>query len=52
LNLAVFDVDSLAQAVMKAVRDGDAAALEGYWTRWCRTCGATTSQRLNDRQHA
>jgi 2-polyprenyl-6-methoxyphenol hydroxylase-like FAD-dependent oxidoreductase len=35
LNLALFDVDTLAQAVMKAVRDGDAAALEGYWTRWC-----------------
>ena len=52
LNLAMFDVDTLAQAVMRAVRDGDAAALEGYWTRWCRTCGAITSQRLNDRQHA
>jgi hypothetical protein len=24
LNLALFDVDTLAQAVMRAVRDGDA----------------------------
>jgi 2-polyprenyl-6-methoxyphenol hydroxylase-like FAD-dependent oxidoreductase len=31
LNLALFDVDTLAQAVMRAVRD--AAALEGYWIR-------------------
>jgi hypothetical protein len=29
LNLALFDVDTLAQAVMRAVRDGDAAALAG-----------------------
>jgi len=28
------DVDTLAQRVMRAVRAGDAAALEGYWTRW------------------
>jgi hypothetical protein len=51
LNLALFDVDTLAQAVMSAVRDGDAAALERYWTR-SRTFGGITSQRLNDRQHA
>jgi hypothetical protein len=35
LNLALFDVDTLAQGVMKAVRDGDAAAPEGG-----ATCGA------------
>jgi len=40
LNLALFDVDTLAQAVMRAVRDGDAASLAGYSTRRCRTCGA------------
>ena len=43
LNLAPFDVDTLAQAVMRAVRDGDAAALQGYSTRRCRTCGAIRS---------
>jgi 2-polyprenyl-6-methoxyphenol hydroxylase-like FAD-dependent oxidoreductase len=50
LNLALFDVDTLAQALMRAVRDDDAAALEGCWTRRRRTCGAITSQYLNDRQ--
>jgi p-hydroxybenzoate 3-monooxygenase len=34
LNVALFDVDTLAQAVMRAVRDGDAAALAGYSTWW------------------
>jgi 2-polyprenyl-6-methoxyphenol hydroxylase-like FAD-dependent oxidoreductase len=43
LNVALFDVDTLAQAVMRAVRDGDAAALEGYWTRRRRTCGTIRS---------
>jgi hypothetical protein len=50
LNLALFDVDTPAQ--VSAVRDGDAAALESYWTRCCRTCGAFRSERLNDRQRA
>jgi p-hydroxybenzoate 3-monooxygenase len=30
LNLALFDVDTLAQAVVSALRDRDAAALAGY----------------------
>ena len=34
MNLALFDVDALAQAVMRAVRDGDAAARDGYRTWW------------------
>jgi len=42
LNLALFDVDTVAQAVMTAVRDGD-AALAGYSTRRCRTYGAIRS---------
>jgi hypothetical protein len=32
LNLALFDVDTLAQVVMRGVHDADAAAPEGYWT--------------------
>lgn len=43
LERCLFDVDTLAQAVMRAVRDGDAAALEGYWTRRRRTCGTIRS---------
>jgi p-hydroxybenzoate 3-monooxygenase len=30
LNLALFDVDTLAQAVVSALRDRDTAALAGY----------------------
>ena len=30
MNLALYDVDVLAQALLRSVRDHDAAALEGY----------------------